>query len=162
MTVYSTIGCRGWLCDSSLSLNLTHFSPLHTAECFALIPATFLLHWWLAYHLMHPDPRPHRRLLWALALSSSYVHTWRSCTLSLCTRNPPHPSNRYLYLIVFWIPWQPYWIRELHVMACLMSVWKLLELALLRCDEQLRTPWVRCVTLSHGEMPSYYENLVRI
>lgn len=112
--------CRGWLCASPLGLDLRHFHPLHTAQCFALIVASFTAHWWVAYTCMHPEPRLPRRCLWAVALTASYA-----------------------WLVVFAIPWNPYWIRELHVMACIMSAWKLAELALLRGGERLRTPWLR-------------------
>ena len=112
--------CRGWLCASPLGLDLRHFHPLHTAQCFVLIITSFSVHWWIAYTCMAPEPRLLMRCLWAVALTASYA-----------------------WLIIFAIPWNPYWIRELHVMACIMSAWKLAELALLRRGERLRTPWLR-------------------
>lgn len=106
--------CRGRLCSSVLGLDLRHFTPLWIAECFVLIALTFCAHWAIAYHLMHPDSGLVRRCMWAFALTASYA-----------------------WFVFVLVPWNPYWIRELHVMAMLMTSWKLAELAILREGEDL-------------------------
>ncbi|GAX78664.1 hypothetical protein CEUSTIGMA_g6102.t1 [Chlamydomonas eustigma] len=114
--------CRGRLCSSPSGLDLRHFPVYHTVECFTLIIVFFLGTWWIAYTLLHETTGTRKRCVGAVLLSILY-----------------------LALVCHCIPWNPYWIRELHVMVWVVSSWKLLDLALLREGEALERPWIHFI-----------------
>jgi hypothetical protein len=84
-----------------------------------LIILFFLVTWWIAYKILHATVGTWKRGLGAILMSVLYFA-----------------------LVCNFIPWNPYWIRELHVMVWVVTCWKLLDLAFLREGEVLGQPWI--------------------